>query len=195
MAKPLYIIGAGSVGGHLALNLEQYSTEYEIAGFYDDDPDKVGADLFGVPVLGQVSEVLKEQGCALSVGISFPKIKQQIINRLLAYSDWDFPTFIHQRAWISEDVEIGKGCIIYPGTMVNYGCKIGDHSVFNMNCSLGHHTKVGRYASFAPGVQTGGHTEIGEMVEMGIGSATLQGVKMGDKAVAGGLAMVTKSVA
>lgn len=193
--KELYIVGAGSVGLHVAANFEAYSAgRYQLAGFFDDDVKKHGQIFFGIKVLGAVSEALAFKNASLAIGIAFPKIKKKIVSHLSQNSEIKFPALIHPRAWLSPDVVPEKGTIIYPGTSINYGSQIGEFCVFNMNCALGHHTKVGNFTSFAPGVLTGGHTTIDEGVDMGIGSATIQGVRIQEGAVVGGQALVREDI-
>lgn len=192
--KELYIIGAGSVGGHIALNIEDYNKEYHIVGFLDDDPGKIGTRQFGFDVVGKVDEALYMDNVAIVIGIAFPIIKQKIIEKLSFNPSLHFPTLIHDRAWISRDVSIGEGCIIYPGTTINYGSVIKDFVVLNANCSLGHHTKVGKYSSFAPGVCTGGHTIVKNGVDVGIGASTIQNMIIGTGSIIGGQSMIIKHV-
>ncbi len=194
MKKKLYIVGAGSVGGHVAFNIQEYSEEYEIEGFFDDDPEKIGRKQFGFRVLGPVDEALKLKNKAVVIGIAFPKIKRKILKKLSANSSLLYPSLVHQKAWISRGVSIGRGCIIYPGTTINFGSEIKDFVVINVNCSLGHHTNAGTYSSFAPGVNTGGHTMIEEAVDMGIGVSTIQDVRIGADSIVGGQSMVIKDV-
>ena len=193
--KRLYIIGAGSVGGHVALNMNEYSDEFEVAGFLDDDPNKIGTEQFGSKVVGKVEDVLKLKDAFIVIGIAFPDTKRHILDKISKNSSLNYPTLIHSHSWVSNDVSIGKGAIIYPGTTINYGSELGDFVVLNMNCALGHHTSIGTYSSLAPGVNTGGHTVIEEGVEIGIGSSTLQDVRIGAGSVVGGQSMVTKNVA
>jgi sugar O-acyltransferase (sialic acid O-acetyltransferase NeuD family) len=195
MKEELYIVGAGSVGGHLALNIEDYTDEFEIVGFFDDDPEKVGSEQFGFPVIGPVDDVLKLTEVGVAIGIAFPKVKQRIFNKLSSNSSLLYPSLIHNKAWVSREVLVGKGCIIYPGTMINYGSDIRDFACINMNCSLGHHTIVGAFSSLAPGVKTGGHTIIEEEVDMGIGSSTIQDIRIENGSTVGGQSMVTQNVA
>ena len=192
--KKLYIIGAGSVGGHVALNINEYSEEFEVMGFLDDDPTKIGTNQFGFNVLGDVSTALDLQDSAVVIGIAFPEAKRTIWERISANEKLTYPTLVHSKAWVSQDVALGQGTIIYPGTAINYGSQIGDFVVINMNCAFGHHTTVGSFTSFAPGVNTGGHTMVGEGVEIGIGASTLQDIRIGDGSVVGGQSMVTKNV-
>ena len=64
----------------------------------------------------------------------------------------------------------------------------------NMNCAIGHNCSIGKFSSFSPGVNLGGNTTIGNFVEMGIGSATIQGISIADNAKIGGQAMVVKNI-
>ena len=194
MKNPLYIIGAGSVGGHVALNIDGYAKEFEVAGFFDDDPQKIGIKQFGFEVLGPIKDLKALDHAYVVIGIAFPKVKKKIIQTLSSHPGLEYPTLVHEKAWISKGVSMGKGCIIYPGTTINFGSAIHDFVVLNANCSLGHHTSVGLYSSFAPGVNTGGHSIIGDGVDMGIGSSTLQEIQIGAGSIVGGQSMVTKNV-
>ena len=194
MREKLYIIGAGSVGGHLALNLSQYNPDYELCGFFDDAPQKKDTDFCGHPILGPVSDVMHIGEASLFLGIAFPKIKKRIFEELKGKTMFHWPSFIHKRAWVSEDATIGEGSIVYPGASINYGSDICKFVVINMNCALGHHTSIGNFSSLAPGVNTGGHTSIGNTVEMGIGASTKQNIRIGDGSVIGGMAFVNGDI-
>jgi len=194
MSKKLYIVGAGSVGGHVASNFEMYGLDYELTGFFDDDKRKIGNQLFGYPVLGPSDAVLELENAAVIIGIAFPVAKKNIVDRCSSNQTLEFPTLVAPGAWISKGCNVGKGSIIYPGCSVNYGTTIGDFVVMNMNCALGHDCTIGDFSSLAPGVNLAGHTYTGEAVEMGIGSSTRQNVKIGRGSVIGGQSMVTKDV-
>lgn len=194
MKEKLYIIGAGSVGGHVALNIDEYSEKFDIMGFFDDDPQKLGTEQFGFEIIGKVEDVLRLNNVSIVIGIAFPKIKRAILQKISTNTSLFYPTLIHQRAWISKDVSIGQGSIIYPGSTINFGSEIEDFVVINANCSLGHHTKVGFYSSFAPGVKTGGHSTIEEAVDVGIGVSTLQNILIGRDSIVGGQTMVIRDV-
>jgi len=193
-SKKLYIIGAGSVGGHVALNIKEYAKNYTIAGFFDDDSAKIGTRPFGSEVIGKIDEALNLHNAGLVIGIAFPNVKRKILERLSANNSLRYPTLIHERAWVSREVSMGKGCIIYPGTTINFGSEIEDFVVLNANCSLGHNTRVGAYSSVAPGVSTGGHTTFEKGVDVGIGASTIQNMAIGAGSVVGGQSMIVKNV-
>jgi len=195
MTKKILIIGAGSVGKFIAFNINQFTQSFEVLGFLDDDVTKHSTVIAGFPVLGALEKLHEFSGkdIALVWGIAFPTIKHQLFEQYKNLS-FDFPNFIAKDAWVSEGVTIGKGCIVYPGTAINYECIISDFVVINMNCSLGHNSSVGDFSSLAPGVNLGGNTTVGKYVELGIGSSTIQGVLIHDNAIVGGQAMVVSNV-
>ena len=195
MKQKLLIIGAGSVGKFIAYNLNQFIQSFEVIGFLDDDASKHNTIIAGFPVLGAVEKVqeFSEKGIAIVWGIAFPSIKKKLFDQYQNLS-FDFPNFIAKDAWVSEAVTFGKGCIVYPGTAINYETVIGDFVVINMNCSLGHNCSIQSFSSVAPGVNLGGNTKIGNCVEMGIGSSTVQGITIDDHAIIGGQAMVVSNI-
>jgi sugar O-acyltransferase (sialic acid O-acetyltransferase NeuD family) len=194
--KKLLIIGAGSVGKFIAYNIENFTKSFEIIGFLDDDITKHNQIIAGFPVLGSVEKLNDFSGkeIALVLGIAFPKVKKDLFEKYLHLS-FDFPSFISKNAWISNEVSVGKGSIIYPGVSINYETSIADFVVINMNCAIGHNCSIGKFSSLSPSVSLGGNTQIGNNVELGIGASTLQSVVVEDDAKVGGKAMVVKNVA
>lgn len=193
--QKLLIIGAGSVGKFIAYNMNHFAESFEIIGFLDDDASKHNAVIAGFQVLGPVEKLqeFSEKGIAIVWGIAFPNIKKKLFDKYQNLS-FDFPNFIAKDAWVSETVDFGKGCIVYPGTTINYESVIEDFVVINMNCSLGHNCSIRSFSSLAPGVNLGGNTSIGNCVELGIGASTVQGIEIGDNATIGGQAMVVSNV-
>ena len=196
MNKQLFIIGAGSVGGHIALNLEEYGLlEYNSIAFLDDNPKKHSQTAFGFPVLGNVNQISTiEKEIDIVIGIAFPTQKIPIVEKLTQNVNITFLKLIARSAWISKSVEVGQGSIIYPGTSINYSCKIGSFVVLNMNCAIGHDCKIGDYTSLAPGVNLSGHTRIGKYVDVGIGASTIQDIIIGDNCVIGGQSMIISNI-
>lgn len=196
MKQKLLIIGAGSVGKFIAYNIDQFTSQFEIIGFLDDDSSKHQTIIAGYQVLGEVDSLSRFSGKGIAIvwGIAFPAIKERLFEKYQNYA-FEFPNFISKNAWISQAVTFGKGCIIYPGTSINYECHIDDFVVINMNCALGHNCTVGLFSSLAPGVNFAGHTKIGQCVTIGIGVTTIQNVVINDNAIVGGQSMVVNEIA
>lgn len=191
MKESLIIIGAGSVGGFLALNQELFNNQYNIIGFLDDATEKIGKSIWNIPVLGTINDLDKYPDSALVIGIAFPLVKKKILQRIGAHHK--FPSFIAKNAWISNKVTVGKGVIIYPGASIDYESEIGDFVIINKNCSIGHNVKIEKCSSVAPGVNFAGFTKIGPYSEIGIGACTIQQTKIGEGSVIGGQSMVIRN--
>jgi len=56
-SKRLYIIGAGFAGRTLANEITSKAIFGEVVAFLDDDPEKIGTNIDGIPVLGPIKEV------------------------------------------------------------------------------------------------------------------------------------------
>ena len=192
--KKLYIIGAGSVGGFVASNFSDFNLNYQLIGFLDDDAKKIGTQFCGLPVIDKVDIAVDLKNTAVIIGVAFPHQKINILERIKSNSSMEYPTLIHPKAWVSKDVTIGKGVIIYPNCSINYGSVLSDFVVMNMNCALGHHTKIGEYCSLAPGVNTGGHTTFKSGCDIGIGVCTKQHITVGENSVIGGQSMLIRDV-
>lgn len=195
MAQKLLIIGAGSVGKFIAYNINQFNQRFDIIGYLDDDVTKHNTVIAGFSVLGSVEKLQEFSGEDIAIvwGIAFPSIKKKLYDQFQNLNFY-FPNFIAKDAWVSDAVTFGKGCIVYPGTTINYESIIEDFVVINMNCSLGHNSSIQSFSSLAPGVNLGGNTTLGCCVEMGIGSSTVQGITIGDDAIVGGQAMVVSNI-
>ncbi|MDR0376962.1 MAG: polysaccharide biosynthesis protein [Spirochaetaceae bacterium] len=58
-SRRLYIIGAGFAGQTLAAELKEKAIFGEVVAFLDDDPEKIGRKIGGVPVLGPIRDVAR----------------------------------------------------------------------------------------------------------------------------------------
>jgi sugar O-acyltransferase (sialic acid O-acetyltransferase NeuD family) len=92
------------------------------------------------------------------------------------------------------DVTLGPGSVVCAGGIVQAGASIGAHVILNTKASVDHHCHVGDYAHIAV-AHLGGGASIGEGVFLALGSIVLPGRQVGDWAVVGAGAVVTKNVA
>jgi FlaA1/EpsC-like NDP-sugar epimerase len=56
--KNVFILGAGDAGESLARELRKYSNlNYKVVAFIDDDVNKIGSQIYGIPILGPISDL------------------------------------------------------------------------------------------------------------------------------------------
>jgi len=195
MSRELIIIGAGSVGGHIVSNLNLYFTKRIHPVFLDDDTTKHNKHFCGVKIIGGISKIKDfSLNTPIIIGISFPSIKIKIYNYLIDLGYNNFPTLVSRSTWVSNEVNIESGSIIYPGCAINYNTDVGKFVIMNMNCAIGHDCTISDFASLSPGVNLGGNTNVGKQSEIGIGASTLQFINIGENAVVGGNCVVVRDV-
>jgi len=179
------IIGAGGHAAEIAEYLEfsQKATgeeKYRITGLLDDNPDNYASYSFPAPLLGGVKEHRVINGHLYIMGIANLQYRRLFVDKFKAEGA-KFVSFIHSGAYISPSATIGEGTIIGPHVNVGPNVKIGRYTLINSRCSLGHDTVVGDYNFISPNVCFSGFTEIGDENLFGINSATIPGIKVGNR--------------
>lgn len=115
---------------------------------------------------------------------------------------------VWQFATLCDDVSIGQGVVIGSNAWVGAGTVIGDFSRLQHGVFLPKNTKVGRYVFIGPNVTVcddkypcvgNAHYEalppiFEDYCSIGAGSVILPGVKIGEGAIVGAGAVVTKNV-
>jgi FlaA1/EpsC-like NDP-sugar epimerase len=82
----LYIIGAGFAGQTLANEIKTKAIFGEVVAFLDDDPEKIGRRLDGIPVLGPIRDVAKllRMNPADEAIIAIPSASREYLKELYA---------------------------------------------------------------------------------------------------------------
>ena len=83
-SRRLYIIGAGFAGRSLANEIMSKAIFGEVVAFLDDDPQKIGRQLEGVPVLGPIRDVarLLRMNPADEAIIAIPGVSREYLKEL-----------------------------------------------------------------------------------------------------------------
>jgi FlaA1/EpsC-like NDP-sugar epimerase len=84
--KSLIIIGAGNAGEQLAREIfKNQSLKYNIIGFVDDNPAKIGKTILGLPILGEINnlESLAKKHSVLDFFIAIPSATSEQTRRIV----------------------------------------------------------------------------------------------------------------
>lgn len=192
MARELIILG--SVGNCLdiveavcASNEVPGCGGLELVGFLDDDRERQGTSVHGLPVLGPLSSAVEFPEAAFVNGIGSPgnhTRKAEIIGRTGLATE-RFATVVHPSAAIGASARIGRGVTILGNVTVNANVTIGDHVMILPNCVIGHDSVIGDYSTLAAGVTVSGAVNVGASCYLGAGAAIKDGVRVGDRALLG----------
>jgi sugar O-acyltransferase (sialic acid O-acetyltransferase NeuD family) len=179
------VIGAG---GHAA-EIDEYIKynqkirgikEFVVKGFLDDNPDSYLKYRFSSPLLGSVKDHTVIQGQHYIIAIAGLNSRKAIVDRYIKEGA-AFSTVIHKSAYVSESAIVEEGSIIGPNVNLGPNVRVGRFSLVNARCSLGHDTIIGNYNFISPNVCLSGFTQIGSGNLFGINSATIPGIRVGDR--------------
>ena len=179
--KDIAIYGAGGFGREVACLIKQINDSLEnprwnFIGFFDDNETLKGCRNEYGEVLGGQNELnvwKKPLDIAIAIGNAkvVKLIAGNIQNPLV-----DFPNIIAPNTtWLDKDnVRVGKGNVI------SCNVEIGNFNVFNGLILIGHDTTIGNYNVIMPSCNISGGVVFGECNFMGVKSAVLQYIKIGN---------------
>jgi sugar O-acyltransferase (sialic acid O-acetyltransferase NeuD family) len=185
MAQKVIIIGCG---GHSA-ELDDYffhakkkdpRFDMEIDGLIDDNAASYDQYAFSAPFLGRILDHAVRQDSLYLMGIANLQYRRPIIDRFLSMGA-RFASFVHPDAYVSRSVVLGQGVVIAPSVNLGPNVVVGDYTLINSRSSMGHDTRVGPYNFICPNVCFSGFTQVGEENLFGINSATIPGIRVGNR--------------
>lgn len=194
---PLLILGAG---GHarevleLVRCLNDLVPTFEVLGFVDDDPNRQGRDVKGLPILPRDAALRQ-----LPVGGQVVLALGSSVARRRAASWLDAagvssPILVHPRAWVGRNVALGPGTQVAAGAMVSTDVTVGRHVIVNQGSSVAHDVALDDFATLAPGVRLSGAVRVGEGADVGTGAVVIQGLTIGAWSICGAGAVVVSDV-
>lgn len=189
----LWVIGAGGHAKVVIATLLAAGTE-EIAGVLDDNPERWGADVLGVPVRGAASEPSLERfGVDRAIiAIGSNPIRAEIARRFDHLVSW--ANAVHPTAHLAPGVRLRPGAVVFAGAIAQPDTVIGRHAILNTMCSVDHDSIVGDFAHVGPGARLAGNVEIGEGAFLGVGSSIIPGHSVGAWATIGAGGVVIRDV-
>lgn len=194
----LYIVGAGGFGREVAWLVERINRQspvWELVGFIDDAPQKIGTKQDNYPVIGGCEYLELQSGeCWLVCAVGSPEVRRAIAERLERLANVRFATLIDPSVLMSERVQIGEGSIVCAGSILTVDIKLGRHSIINLDCTIGHDVEFGDYLTAYPSVNISGSVCGGDCVEIGTGTQIRQGMKIVSNAVLGAGAVVVSDI-
>lgn len=207
----LVIVGAGGHGRE-AVSVARAakragSADWNVIGFVDDGASDGSVDtelvkrlgtrlLGGISLLEQSSPVDRgsaHMAAAHVIAVGDSRARQAIEARI--DPGRVAAVLVDPTAWIGEDVELGPGAMLYPGSCCTTNVRIGRHTHLNCGVTVSHDCRVGDHVSLSPGVLLNGEVTIGDGAFLGTGAVVLPGRHVGVGAVVAAGAVVTTDVA
>lgn len=186
----VWVLGGGGHAKVVIATLE--NSGQPVAGIFDDDLSKKGANLLSFSIDGATPDAAwwKDDRRSAFIAIGNNKTREKV-----AHLPAVWVTAIHTSADVHGTAEVGAGTLICSGVVVQPDAEIGCHVIANTACSIDHDCKIGDFAHIAPGATLAGEVTVGARTLVGAGATIIQGVRVGADVTIGAGAVVISDIA
>jgi sugar O-acyltransferase (sialic acid O-acetyltransferase NeuD family) len=192
--EKIILIGSG---GHalIVADIIESSTNYQIIGVVTKDSNI--KEFRGYPILGNddVLDYYKQNGIkniAFGIGAYKTNDFRELVFNSLKAKGFNIVTLIHKSAIICSNVEIGEGCIVFPGVIVNTSAKIGNNVIIATSSSIDHETILEDHVLISAGVTIGAYSKIKRKTIIALGAKVISGIEIGEDVLIGAGSVVVK---
>jgi sugar O-acyltransferase (sialic acid O-acetyltransferase NeuD family) len=194
--RDVIVLGAGGHGGVVLDML--LSLDRNVICILDEDASRHGQRLLGVEIRGgdALLEAFDPNSVGLALGfgsIGIPHRRANFYNEMTS-KGYLFETLIHPTAIVASDVNMGTGCQIMAGVVIQSGVIVGENAIINTAASVDHDCRIGKNVHVAPGVTFSGRVTVGDNSHIGTGAVLIQEVAIGEKCTVGAGAVVLNDI-
>ncbi len=190
MSAGLLLVGASGLAREvLATGIDG------VAGILDDDTALHGAEVGGVPVIGDIATAaVRDERLLICVGSGSGR--RSIAGRLatLGVTRARYGCYLAPSARLGAGSSVGAGSIVLDGVVITANVSVGAHTVVMPNCTITHDDVLADFTTLAAGVALGGSVHVGEAAYIGMNASVRQGVSVGAGATVGMGAVVLRNV-
>ena len=193
----LVLIGARHDGqAHVVLDVLRETGAHEVVAFLDETPSLWGKTVHGIPVLGAPAAIgqaiaMGAEGGMVSIGDARARER---LGAVLIAAGLDLPTLIHPRAYVAPSATLGRGVFVNALAYIGAGAVVEDSVHVGFTAVVSHHAQIGVAATLSGRSTSGGRTRVGRRAFLGLGAIILPDLSVGDDAVVGAGAVVTRNV-
>lgn len=192
MREPIVVLGAGGFARQipsLVRDINAVEDRYNLIGFLAPEYPEPRKPL---PIVG-TDQQLGDIDARYVVGVGSPYARAGLDEFAIACGRKPV-TLVHPQASFEMDIDLGPGCLIFPGARLQTGTSLGRQVLVNANVVVGRDCQVADHVVLSPLSMLASGARIGQRVSIGAGAVVLLGRTVGDGAVIGAGAVVTTDV-
>lgn len=185
--RTLYLCGASNPEGvRLALRVDEAEDRWDRLVLLDDDPDRHGTEVLGVPVAGPFALLATADPGADEVVnlVARTTAGRQAARERIAAFGMPFAGLIHPGVDI-EGAELAADAIVYRNATIGPHARVGESTVVFMGGVVGHGSTVGHGCVIAPNAVVNARVTIGDRVYVGTNASILPDLWIGADATLG----------
>lgn len=128
----------------------------------------------GPGILGNLETVSRdfppgEYGMAVAIGYSNIAARWGAWEKIRA-KGYKAPTLVHPRAYVADTAQIGEGCMVMAGAIVDVRARLGELVVAWPGACINHDANIGGNSFLAPNTTICGFADVGANTFVGAGS-------------------------
>ena len=188
----LIIIGASALGREACSYAR--ACGITVKGFLDSRKDVLEGMTGYPPIIGDplTYEIEKEDVFICAVGDGEDRCRY--VGKV-AEKGGRFISIIHPTCVIGDNVKLGVGCLVRPFAVIGNDSEVGDHVVIGTQSLVAHDCVVKDFVTISPGCHVAGWCKLGSRAFLGIHSAVIPHVVIGESVFVAAGAVVVKDVA
>ena len=182
--KDVVIVGAGGAAAELTFYIEDFNAnnpgneKIHIRGYVDYTEDFWKKYRFNRPFLCDIYTYQPKEDEEVLVALMDIESRKKMIE-ILEQKGARFGSFIHHSVIRPPELEIGKGNIIFPFSILEKYSKIGDYNFLTTYCFISHDCEVGNNNFFSV-AGIAGTVKVGDNNYFGIRSQVIPGITIGN---------------
>jgi len=188
-------------GGHAKVVIEALRAEgrLEPAAIVDADPARKGARIYGVPIVGDDSELaaILASGVIFAVagvgGVRDNEPRRRLMETAVR-AGFTAAAVRHPSAFVSPSAKISSSAQIFVGAVIGPDAVIAGGVIVNTRAVVEHDCQIGEYAHIATGAVLAGNVKVAPLAHIGAGATVRQKIAIGSRAVVGAGAVVVRDV-
>ena len=193
-SNKLVIIGTGTFAEFIYKHFQEKSN-YEVGAFSVEEKFISQKTLLGKPVVPfeELSEKYSPAEYKIFVAIGFAKMNKirEYYMQKAEINGYKLASYISPEAtYFSEDVP-GENCFIDDNVVIQPFVKLGKGVIVWAGSIISHHTKVGNYVLFGPGVSVAGQCVINDYSFLGANSTVGHNVVVAEGTLVGAGSVIT----
>ena len=163
--KRLLIVGAGGHGRCCLDIAREHNTYHEISFLDDNAAGKCINDALVIGRIESLSEYTAEyQDVFVAIGNN--ALRKALIAEAEALG-YNMVSLISLQAVVSDFARIGKGSVIFPGTVVEANANLGEGCIVAANATINHDAIIHEYSLVNSNTVIRPNTDIGELSSIG----------------------------
>lgn len=184
--KRLAIIASGDLGQQIAYHATQ-DLQYQVVGFFDDFANGV---VNGIPILGMLNTIESNykndvfDEIIIAIGYKHFKLRASLFNTFK--EKVPFANCIHSSCYVDASVKLGKGIVMFPGSVIDANVIIKDNVLLNVACTVAHDSIIADNTFLSPRVAIAGFVSVGGNCNIGINSTIIDNISIGNNIQIGG---------